>query len=370
MVSSRALVELVLLGPTNDRRQLQDSPVLGDVWIAFATKPPAPRDLLISPYRPRPAGPVAVLLAKRLETYGRPRDSGNEADAAHVAYLQGLVAARLYFSELLEVVVPMTGWWQERQVRTEIAKFTGARLSRIVEVILQWARAASADEQAERASRFGDFTALDRYVALAAIVLWAGTRKADDPDGTQRSGRAARHARQRQARGRRNQRAVPAHPEGARSQAAPRSPKGPEDSPRLADLAQPAGAAGAGQVGGGGEGRCRTHGLQGRLLRDHVGRSRFGHRREPPGVPRRGRDEPRDAALRLQQHPADREPRQPERRGPGVQAAPRCADRGTGPRPAEGDGHTFGRSPRTPTTTGRSTGPWWNRSSRCGRRPS
>ena len=38
-VSSRALVELVLLGPTNDRRQLQDSPVLGDVWIAYAMKP-------------------------------------------------------------------------------------------------------------------------------------------------------------------------------------------------------------------------------------------------------------------------------------------------------------------------------------------
>ena len=32
-VSSRALFELVLLGPTSDRRQLQDSPVLGDVWI-------------------------------------------------------------------------------------------------------------------------------------------------------------------------------------------------------------------------------------------------------------------------------------------------------------------------------------------------
>jgi hypothetical protein len=47
-VSSRALVELVLLGPTNDRRQLQDSPVLGDVWIAYAMKPADAIDLLIT----------------------------------------------------------------------------------------------------------------------------------------------------------------------------------------------------------------------------------------------------------------------------------------------------------------------------------
>jgi hypothetical protein len=37
-VSSHALVELVLLGPTNDQRQLQDSPVLGYAWIAHTIK--------------------------------------------------------------------------------------------------------------------------------------------------------------------------------------------------------------------------------------------------------------------------------------------------------------------------------------------
>ena len=66
-VSSRALVELVLLGPTNDRRQLQDSPVLGDVWIAYAAKPDEAIDLLITPHKSRPAGPVASLLPERFE---------------------------------------------------------------------------------------------------------------------------------------------------------------------------------------------------------------------------------------------------------------------------------------------------------------
>lgn len=47
-LSSRALVELVLLGPANDRRQLQDSPVLGDVWIAYAVKPAEVRKIFLS----------------------------------------------------------------------------------------------------------------------------------------------------------------------------------------------------------------------------------------------------------------------------------------------------------------------------------
>ena len=67
-VSSRALVELVLLGPTNDRRQLQDSPVLGDVWIAYAMKPHDAIDLLITPHKTRPAGPVAAGPAARSDS--------------------------------------------------------------------------------------------------------------------------------------------------------------------------------------------------------------------------------------------------------------------------------------------------------------
>ncbi|WP_324416638.1 hypothetical protein [Bradyrhizobium sp.] len=34
----RLLADYILLGPTGDRRQLQDSPILGDVWIAFASE--------------------------------------------------------------------------------------------------------------------------------------------------------------------------------------------------------------------------------------------------------------------------------------------------------------------------------------------
>src|SRR3954470_22642623 len=89
-VSSRALVELVLLGPTSDRRQLQDSPVLGDVWIAYAMKPYEAIDLLITLHKTRSAGPVAVMISRRIDELKTKRASGKESQ---IAYLQGLVAA-------------------------------------------------------------------------------------------------------------------------------------------------------------------------------------------------------------------------------------------------------------------------------------
>src|SRR6476659_5429736 len=171
-VSSRAMVDLVLLGPSSDRRQLQDSPVLGDVWIAFAAKPGEPMDLLITPHREKAAGPVAVLIANRIQQGKTNRDRKHPAQ---VAYLQGLVAARLSFREVLRVIVPMTKWWQERKVQDRIDAYLKEDLLRpIISLIIDWAQAGNEDDQAEFAEKLGEFSSLDRYVALAGIILWAG----------------------------------------------------------------------------------------------------------------------------------------------------------------------------------------------------
>lgn len=169
-ISSRALVELVLLGPTSDRRQLQESPILGDVWIAFAAKPAAAMDLLITPYKERPAGPLAVLIADRIEKLGLDRKRDQEAQ---VAYLQGLVAARLFFREVLRVIVPMTEWWQSRRVQARLNPDPKNKLGETVGAIIKWAQADDEDIRAELAEAFSDFTALDRYLALAGIILWS-----------------------------------------------------------------------------------------------------------------------------------------------------------------------------------------------------
>jgi hypothetical protein len=39
ILDSAELVEHILLGPIDDRRVLQDSPLLGDVWTAYALDP-------------------------------------------------------------------------------------------------------------------------------------------------------------------------------------------------------------------------------------------------------------------------------------------------------------------------------------------
>ncbi len=174
-VSSRALVDLVLLGPSNDRRQLQDSPVLGDVWVAFASKPAEPMDLLITPYKTRPAGPVAALVAERTRELEIPRQKGQEA---RVAYLQGLVAARLFFEEVLRVVVPMTQWWRDRKVQDGLKAYAaGDLLAKRIQAVIDWAHAKNEDDRAERAEAFAKFTALDRYASLTGIILWAAKQK-------------------------------------------------------------------------------------------------------------------------------------------------------------------------------------------------
>src|SRR4029434_8459605 len=127
----RPLIEFVLLGPLDDRRQLQDSPILGDVWMAFGQTPDERLDLLIVPFRTAHPGEVAGIIEDALNSQatGSPTSEGplptweqlQKVDGGvvsneerSVAYLQGLVAARLTFLEMLSIVAPKTRWWIRR----------------------------------------------------------------------------------------------------------------------------------------------------------------------------------------------------------------------------------------------------------------
>src|SRR5271165_6714714 len=109
----RSLIEFILLGPEDDRRQLQDSPILGDVWVEFAKKPGERLELLITPYKEQAAGTVAYELSQCQEI----RD-------ADIAYLQGIVAAKLSFEEVLRFIVPMTYWWNDKRISGAIRDYT------------------------------------------------------------------------------------------------------------------------------------------------------------------------------------------------------------------------------------------------------
>ncbi len=170
----RATVEHMLLGAPNDRRQLQDSPILGDVWIAFAKKPADAADLLITPHKSKLASEVASAINRRLKEE-RQRDAKPRPDP-EVAFLQAVVAARLKFDQLLQVIVPMTGWWHEPRNRQEFNLYfdparpeaISEKLRRALEYMLQIACGRS------RGPGTDSFSTLDKYVGLAALILWAG----------------------------------------------------------------------------------------------------------------------------------------------------------------------------------------------------
>ena len=63
-----AVIDALLLGVGGRRRELQDFPVLGDVWLRFAEEPVVvqggeerarPHDLLLNPTWEKPTGEVA-----------------------------------------------------------------------------------------------------------------------------------------------------------------------------------------------------------------------------------------------------------------------------------------------------------------------
>lgn len=92
------------------RRFTQASPVLPDVWLAYAVAPAEPQELLITPDR---RGRASVL-AKDLRVAIAEWRTGGEAasrPSPRIASLPDLVAIRLYLDELVAVALPWTQWW-------------------------------------------------------------------------------------------------------------------------------------------------------------------------------------------------------------------------------------------------------------------
>lgn len=186
-----SLVEFILLGPLEDRRQLQDSPILGDVWVEFAKKPDAELDLLIAPYRGQHAGVVADKI-----------DSGLAPERdAEIAFLQGLIVARLKFEEVLRLVVPKTKWWIQRWKEVEpkptkkktqktetkkeethdLKSYTKARLKDVLKLIMSSAREWVQEKPSPQSQ---DLPALDRFVALTSLFLWAALYDSKDAESS------------------------------------------------------------------------------------------------------------------------------------------------------------------------------------------
>jgi hypothetical protein len=202
------LIEFILLGPLDDRRQLQDSPILGDVWVEFGKRPDDRVDLLIAPYRGQHAGVVANILDKEIH-HDFPDD--DPRDEANIAFLQGIIAARLTFRELMLYVAPKTKWWQttrtpDAQPRSPLDSHTPQTsvaavlnypgdlkkvLDRILEAATKWHKKTGKRE-------IHDLPAIERFLAVTALILWAGSyTEQKNPRRTLSSDEQIRHVLKR-----------------------------------------------------------------------------------------------------------------------------------------------------------------------------
>ena len=87
-----ALINYILVGSGDSRRHLQDSPILADVWIAYAENPSEPVDLIITAHNQTTGNELA---AKIHELVG-PRTGGH---GPKIAPLRGFVNRVAYGPE-------------------------------------------------------------------------------------------------------------------------------------------------------------------------------------------------------------------------------------------------------------------------------
>ena len=113
----RKQLEQLIFGETQVRRFTQDSPILPDVWIEYGKRRGERIDLLLNPYGDQSPGELFKALKARLKEARKSELWGqyhpDDSSSPEIAYNQATVVAKLYFDELIQVVLPMTGWWDK-----------------------------------------------------------------------------------------------------------------------------------------------------------------------------------------------------------------------------------------------------------------
>ncbi|MEP4038993.1 S8 family serine peptidase [Pseudophaeobacter sp.] len=127
----------ILYGSPNGRRFTQDSPVLPEVWAKYAEEPGLAVPGLIVPRKSHQAHHVADELYERLLEY-RTHHQLTERNRLDVADLPGLVTVRCQFDEVVNVILPLTRWWDTdgmselvKESKTTIARWGSEAFSKL-----------------------------------------------------------------------------------------------------------------------------------------------------------------------------------------------------------------------------------------------
>ena len=163
------IIDLLLLGAPDRRRQLQDLSVLGDVWSHLAQTPDTPPDLLVIPCWGHSTGEVAQLLKAPGERHNRGRDD------VSVAFIDGIIVATLSLDDLIEHVIPATTWWRdiERDWKSDtdrasasLAKWINAEIRNL----LPRPKGVTPEEISRRRAEFAPDSASEAAARLGALL--------------------------------------------------------------------------------------------------------------------------------------------------------------------------------------------------------
>ncbi len=108
-----AFANTLLFETPGGLRFTQDSPILPNVWLAYAAEPHKQQELILTTTQNGGTGQAAQELRTMLNHLRQRRDKNNIRERPRVSYIPGQIAARLYFDELMRVVLPLTPWWHE-----------------------------------------------------------------------------------------------------------------------------------------------------------------------------------------------------------------------------------------------------------------
>ena len=158
------VVTRLIYGYHDRQRFTQDTPILLEVWHAFAAQPDIRHDLLITPFENK----SVLRLMQRLLEVDSIRKAGGEA---RLAPLQTFLAAKLTFDELVRNVLPLTPWAErawEMFRENHIKDFPAAAFNQAYQSALE-PEGRSVRQTGETVLR-GTLLDAARILALAAII--------------------------------------------------------------------------------------------------------------------------------------------------------------------------------------------------------
>ncbi|MFN7767759.1 MAG: S8 family peptidase, partial [Planctomycetaceae bacterium] len=189
-ISTKDLVDMVLFSSPVGRRELQSSPILGDVWLKYAESPNEAVELLITPLFGIPAGPLAKRIAHRIEKVEKEADPQRDSHDPRLAYLQGLIAARLTFSQLIRIVLPMSAWWHKNHEELHKSNVTLARagadehepLGDIIKAMVDWMKASTENARSQPKKTLCKTPEILRLMVLGALIVLGEERVKEGQD--------------------------------------------------------------------------------------------------------------------------------------------------------------------------------------------